>query len=131
MFKPQELQSSLLPSQHSKKYLKGELDQERFNLLNGTTVKQLIFSFLQKYFSVFLFLDAVRTRYRISKHHYTSFYKDRIQDTLANCLYNEGTRRNRRQPTGQEKDQQEPQQKNVQQQSQMGTNIFTNENQSQ
>ena len=42
-------------------------------------------------------LDAIRTRYRISKHHYTTFYKDFIQDTLASCIYNEGTRKPKKQ----------------------------------
>ncbi|CAF4554290.1 unnamed protein product [Rotaria socialis] len=35
LFKPLELQTCLLPSQQSKRYSKSELDQERFNRLNG------------------------------------------------------------------------------------------------
>ncbi|CAF1677132.1 unnamed protein product [Rotaria magnacalcarata] len=101
MFKPDELESSLLPSPHAKRFSKVELDQNRFNLLN----------------------DAVRTRYRISKHHYISFYKDRIQDSLANCLYNVGIRKKRKQKIQQQKDQQASQQLNIQQQSQIGTTL--------
>ena len=41
-------------------------------------------------------LEAVRTRYRIARHLYDSFYKDRIQCTLANCLYNEGQRKKKK-----------------------------------
>ncbi|CAF2083183.1 unnamed protein product [Rotaria magnacalcarata] len=101
MFKPGELESSLLPSPHAKRFSKVELDQNRFNLLN----------------------DAVRTRYRISKHHYISFYKDRIQDSLGNCLYNVGIRKKRKQKIQQQKDQQASQQLNIQQQSQIGTTL--------
>ena len=46
--------------------------------------------------SLFL-LEAIRTRYRVSKFHYSTFYKDHIQETLAGCLYNEGTRKPRQQ----------------------------------
>ncbi|CAF2040422.1 unnamed protein product [Rotaria magnacalcarata] len=80
LFKPLELQTCLLPSQQSKRYSKSELDQERFNRLN----------------------DAIRTRYRITKHHYTTFYKERIQETLVGCLYNEGTRKTKKQPIQQQ-----------------------------
>ncbi|CAM4978352.1 unnamed protein product [Rotaria socialis] len=45
---------------------------------------------------------AIRTRYRITKHHYTTFYKERIQETLAGCLYNEGTRKTKKQPIQQQ-----------------------------
>ncbi|CAF5138159.1 unnamed protein product, partial [Rotaria socialis] len=38
MFKPDELESSLLPSPHEKRFSKVELDQNRFNLLNGTAM---------------------------------------------------------------------------------------------
>ena len=38
-------------------------------------------------------LDAIRTRYRIAKHRYDLFYKEKIQATLAACVYNEGTRK--------------------------------------
>ncbi|CAF3224831.1 unnamed protein product [Rotaria socialis] len=84
LFKPLELQTCLLPSQQSKRYSKSELDQERFNRLNGNE------------------RDAIRTRYRITKHHYTTFYKERIQETLAGCLYNEGTRKTKKQPIQQQ-----------------------------
>ncbi len=45
----------------------------------------------------FFCLDAVRTRYRISKYFYSSFYKERIQETLSGCIYNEGTRKQKKQ----------------------------------
>jgi hypothetical protein len=38
LFKSHELQSSLLPSQQSKRYSKPELDHERFGRLNGKNV---------------------------------------------------------------------------------------------
>ena len=47
--------------------------------------------------------EALRSRYRVSKHHFTLFYKERIQETLAGCLYNEGQRKHKK-PT----DQQQP-----------------------
>ena len=56
--------------------------------------------------NVFLFSivsDALRSRYRISKQHYTSFYKDIIQETLAGCLYNEGPRKKKKQVIEQQK----------------------------
>ena len=45
--------------------------------------------------------EAVRTRYRIAKYRYEMFYKERIQSTLAACIYNEG-RRTLKQRTAQE-----------------------------
>ena len=42
--------------------------------------------------------EAVRTRYRIAKHSYELFYKERIQATLASCVYNEGRRKKKQQP---------------------------------
>ncbi|CAF4317966.1 unnamed protein product [Rotaria sp. Silwood2] len=75
LFKPHELQTSLLPSLHSTKFSKSQLDQERIDRLN----------------------EAVRAQYRITKHHYTSFYKERIQVTLACCVYNEGVRKQKKQ----------------------------------
>lgn len=41
-------------------------------------------------------LDAIRTRYRIAKHRYDLFYKEKIQATLAACVYNEGTRKQKK-----------------------------------
>ncbi|CAM2730022.1 unnamed protein product [Rotaria socialis] len=38
MFKPDELESSLLPSPLAKRFSKVEQDQNRFNLLNGTAM---------------------------------------------------------------------------------------------
>ncbi|CAF1307834.1 unnamed protein product [Adineta ricciae] len=85
LFSELELKTSLLPSQQSKRYFKPELDSEKFNLLN----------------------EATRHRYRISKHHYSSFYKERIQESLAGCLYNEGTRKQRRKAIQQQQQQQQ------------------------
>lgn len=103
LFKPSELQSSLLPSQHSKKFAKSELDQHRIDLLNGNLIDLNKFLDVKSFFP----LDAVRTRYRITKHHYLSFYKDRIQETLANCVYNEGVRKPKRQAAIQQQKRQE------------------------
>ncbi|UJR17709.1 hypothetical protein I4U23_004607 [Adineta vaga] len=74
LFTEHELETSLLPSQQTQRYSKPALDHERFNLLN----------------------KAIRHRYRIGKHHYNIFYKERIQESLAGCLYNEGTRKPRK-----------------------------------
>ena len=41
-------------------------------------------------------LEAIQTRYRIAKYHYDCFYRERIQATLAGCLYNEGRRKLKR-----------------------------------
>ena len=46
-------------------------------------------------------LEALRSRYRVSRHHFTLFYKERIQETLAGCLYNEGQRKLKK-PTDQQ-----------------------------
>ena len=46
-------------------------------------------------------LEALRSRYRVSRHHFTLFYKERIQETLAGCLYNEGQRKHKK-PTVQQ-----------------------------
>jgi hypothetical protein len=43
LFKPLELQTCLLPSQQSKRYSKSELDQERFNRLNGNERDLVLF----------------------------------------------------------------------------------------
>lgn len=98
LFDSNELQTSLLPSTQSKRFSKPELDRERFNLLNGTYVTFV--SFIIFYWAVWLrnkvhfsCLEALRTRYRITKYHYIAFYKDRIQETLAGCLYNQGPRK--------------------------------------
>ncbi|CAF1514934.1 unnamed protein product, partial [Didymodactylos carnosus] len=69
-----------LPSQQSKRYKKPELDRKRLDLLN----------------------EAVRSQFRISKHHYPTFYKEIIQQTLADCLYNEGPRKEKRQTVQQQ-----------------------------
>ncbi|UJR18431.1 hypothetical protein I4U23_005336 [Adineta vaga] len=74
LFTEHELETSLLPSQQTQRYSKPASDHERFNLLN----------------------KAIRHRYRIGKHHYNIFYKERIQESLAGCLYNEGTRKPRK-----------------------------------
>jgi hypothetical protein len=49
LFKQQELQSCLLPSQQAKRYLKSELDHERMKLLNG---KKVLSSIIQRIVSV-------------------------------------------------------------------------------
>ncbi|CAF1667070.1 unnamed protein product [Didymodactylos carnosus] len=46
--------------------------------------------------------EAVRSQFRISKHHYPTFYKEIIQQTLADCLYNEGPRKEKRQTVQQQ-----------------------------
>jgi hypothetical protein len=38
-------------------------------------------------------VEAVRIRYRIAKYSYESFYKERLQSTLAACVYNSGRRK--------------------------------------
>ena len=38
-------------------------------------------------------VEAVRVRYRIAKYSYDSFYKERLQSTLAACVYNSGRRK--------------------------------------
>ena len=45
------------------------------------------------------FSEALRARYRISKEHYSGFYKEIIQETLAACLYNEGPRKQKKRTT--------------------------------
>lgn len=52
---------------------------------------------LNSHISVSFVLDAIRTRYRISKHHYETFYKERIKETLAGCIYNVGVRKPKKQ----------------------------------
>ncbi len=42
---------------------------------------------------LFLFLEAIQTRYRITNYHYPTFYRELVQETLAACVYNEGTRK--------------------------------------
>lgn len=42
------------------------------------------------------YLEAIRVRYRITKFNYELFYKERIQETLAGCVYNEGTRKQKK-----------------------------------
>jgi hypothetical protein len=64
---------------------------------------------ISSYCLLFFYLEAVQTRYRISKHHYGSFYKDRIQETLTGCLYNEGTRKSKKKATEQQQQQQHDQ----------------------
>ena len=74
------------------------------------TVKEnLSFSHLTNRFR-FVISEAIRTRYRIAKFHYHSFYKERIQSTLAACLYNEGQRKSKKQATQMENEtiQEEP-----------------------
>jgi hypothetical protein len=94
LFKQHELQSCLIPSQQAKRYLKSELDHERMKLLNGKRKSSLPSS--SECF-LLMITEAIRTRYRISKYHYHSFYKERLQSTLAACLYNEGQRKSKKQ----------------------------------
>ena len=52
---------------------------------------------------MFWHLDEVRTRYRISKHHYETFYKERLKETLAGCIYNVGIRKPKKTAAQQQK----------------------------
>lgn len=83
--------------------MKQELNAERMDILNGKESfwschrHLMAYQCLEKvkmnptFFSLTI-SEAVRTRYRIAKYRYEIFYKERIQSTLAACIYNEGRR---------------------------------------
>lgn len=50
LFKSHELQTCLLPSSYSKRFLKPELDSDRFDLLNGNNVSIHSFFFRHESF---------------------------------------------------------------------------------
>ena len=97
LFTSEEFQSSLLPSTQSKRYLKPELDNQRMDLLHRKTSQLLFVDENMFSTSTFCFLDALRARYRIGRHHYDLFYTERIQASLAACVYNEGRRKSKNQ----------------------------------
>ncbi|CAF4840063.1 unnamed protein product [Rotaria socialis] len=80
LFTSTELRESVLPSRHAHLFRKKTLDEEKFTLLN----------------------KAVRSQYCISKNFYPNFYSMMIQKTLSDCIYNEGTRRQSKQPMAQQ-----------------------------
>ena len=76
---------------------------------SSSTVKEnLLVSFSEPF--LFMFTEAIRTRYRIAQYHYHPFYKERLQSTLPACLYNEGQRKSKKEaiPMNQETIQEEP-----------------------
>lgn len=82
------------------------IGENRKILINGRFLKLISFDHITEIFEsvhtqrtvyYHLFLDAIRTNYRISKANYANFYSKLIQKTLSDCIYNEGTRKKTKQ----------------------------------
>lgn len=78
------------------------------------------------FFLFFICLEALRVRYRIANEHYSSFYKDFIQETLATCLYNEGPRKQKKRTIEQRPTVQQHSFEPTQQPMIVNTNVATN-----
>ncbi|CAF1392866.1 unnamed protein product [Rotaria sp. Silwood1] len=71
LFTEEELQSSILPSQAAHLYQKNVLDEERFQILN----------------------DAIHIKYRLSEDGYRRYYTNTLRVKLSRYLYDQGTRK--------------------------------------